>query len=244
MLPLCHLRPARGPLVVGPLEPRLRAGSIRRRWSPEQSFLQRPENMNMSQHAASNSRRDNAVAGRGWAAGVGKDLRRGAGVRRLSARQPSTGPIPATAAANHGRHHPRDRGGYRQDHLAHNHSPACVAIPLLAFFLSSKSTRPAPSPRIDSVGDNGLWPPSMAEGTTEGQRQEKICTMPSSQVLIRPNTQTRPGTSLPRPSRTAAPTATTTALAAISAPWRRKPPHVAQQSINRQRDPGHSRRVN
>lgn len=179
-MPFCHLRPARGPLVVGPLEPRLRAGSIRRRWSHEQSFLQRPENMNMSQHAASNSRRDNAVAGRGWAAGVGKDLRRGAGVRRLSARQPSTGPIPATAAANHGRHHPRDRGGYRQDHLAHNHSPACVAIPLLAFFLSSSRLVP---PRPSGLTRSGTmdcgrpqWP--RAQPRDRGKKKYAQCPVP------------------------------------------------------------------
>lgn len=198
----------------------------------------------MSQHAASNSRRDNAVAGRGWAAGVGKDLRRGAGVRRLSARQPSTGPIPATAAANHGRHHPRDRGGYRQDHLAHNHSPACVAIPLLAFFLSSSRLVPPRPSGLTRSGTMDCGRPQWPRAQPRDRGKKKICTMPSSQVLIRPNTQTRPGTSLPHPSRTAASTATTTALAAISAPWRRKPPHVAQQSINRQRDPGHSRRVN
>lgn len=144
-MPFCHLRPARGPLVVGPLEPRLRAGSIRRRWSHEQSFLQRPENMNMSQHAASNSRRDNAVAGRGWAAGVGKDLRRGAGVRRLSARQPSTGPSlqrlpPITAAIT------LATGGAiaRTISPTTTHQPALRSHCWLFFFRQVDSSRPVP----------------------------------------------------------------------------------------------------
>lgn len=199
----------------------------------------------MSQHAASSSRRDNAVAGRGWAAGVGKDLRRWAGVRRLSARQPSTGPIPATAAANHDRHHPRDRGGYRQGHLAHNHSPACVAMPLFAFFLlgssSSRLVPPRPSGLTTRSGTMDCGRHRWPKGTTEEKRQKNTCTMPSSQVLIGQNTQTstgnNPSTSIPHRN-------------IHGRPWRlyqrrgRKHPHVAQQSINRQRDPGHSRRVN
>lgn len=174
----------------------------------------------MSQHAASNSRRDNAVASRGWAAGVGKDLRRWAGVRRLSARQPSTGPIPATAAANHDRHHPRDRGGYRQGHLAHNHSPACVAMPLFAFFLlgssSSRLVPPRPSGLTTRSGTMDCGRHRWPKGTTEENRQKNTCTMPSSQVLIRQNTQTSTGQPVhihPAPQHPR------TALAAISAAW-------------------------
>lgn len=161
----------------------------------------------MSQHAASNSRRDNAVAGRGWAAGVGTDLRRWAGVRRLSARQPSTGPIPATAAANHDRHHPRDRGRYRQGHLAHNHSPACVAMPLFAFFLlgssSSRLVPPRPSGLTTRPGtmDCGRhrWP--RAQPRKRGKKTHAQCPVPR----FRPDKtrKPRPGTTRPRPSRTA-----------------------------------------
>lgn len=158
----------------------------------------------MSQHAASNSRRDNAVAGRGWAAGVGKDLRRGAGVRRLSARQPSTGPIPATAAANHGRHHPRDRGGYRQDHLAHNHSPACVAIPLLAFFLSSSRLVP---PRPSGLTRSGTmdcgrpqWPRAQPRDRGKKKNMHNAQFPGFDQTKHSNSTGNKPSTSIPHRS--------------------------------------------
>lgn len=174
----------------------------------------------MSQHAASNSRRDNAVAGRGWAAGVGTDLRRWAGVRRLSARQPSTGPIPATAAANHDRHHPRDRGRYRQGHLAHNHSPACVAMPLFAFFLlgssSSRLVPPRPSGLTTRPGtmDCGRhrWP--RAQPRKRGKKHMHNAQFPGFDQTKHANLDRE------QPVRVhPAPQHPRTALAAISAAW-------------------------
>ena len=101
--------------------------------------------------------------------GVGQDLQRWSRVRRLSARQPSTGPIPATAPANHGGYHPRDRGEFIAHHfstrLLLRHSttqPNLRYYPIVRLFLDNRarkskdgldSSRPVPSIRKGGLGD-------------------------------------------------------------------------------------------